>query len=81
MLVPQIKMLSILGMIGAIQDYGKQILFTNGRFDTTVPAYEMYKNAFVKGNYGYAAAQGVVLFVIILVITMLQQKFIKRADE
>lgn len=81
LLVPQIKMLSILGMIGAIQDYGKQIIFTNGRYGTMVPAFDMYQNAFTKGNYGYAAAQGVVLFVIILVITMLQQKFIKRADD
>ena len=81
LLVPQIKMLSILGMIGAIQDYGRQILFTNGRYGTTVPAYEMYKNAFVKGNYGYAAAQGVVLFAIILIITILQQRLIKRADD
>lgn len=80
LLIPQIKTLSILGMITGIQDYGKQIIFTQGRYGTTVPAFEMYKNAFMNGNYGYAAAQGVVLFVIILVITILQQRFIKNAD-
>jgi raffinose/stachyose/melibiose transport system permease protein len=79
--IPQIKMMSILGMIGAIQNYGDQIIFTQGRYNTMVPAYAMYKNAFVNGNYGYSTAQGVILFVIILIVTILQQKFIKRADD
>lgn len=81
LLIPQIKMLSVLGMIGAIQDYGAQIVFTQGRYGTMVPAYSMYKNAFVNGNFGYATAQGVALFIIILVVTILQQKYIKYADE
>ena len=80
LLVPQIKVLSILGMIAGIQDFGTQLVFTNGRYNTMVPAYFMYQSAFVNGNYGYATAQGVVLFVIILTITILQQKFIKRSD-
>ena len=80
LLVPQIKVLSILGMIAGIQDFGTQLVFTSGRYGTMVPAYYMYKTAFVNGNYGYATAQGVVLFAIILVITLLQQKFIKRTD-
>jgi len=80
LLVPQIKVLSILGMIAGIQDFGTQIVFTSGRYGTMVPAYYMYQSAFVNGNYGYATAQGVILFAIILTITILQQKFIKRAD-
>lgn len=80
LLVPQIKVLSILGMIAGIQDFGTQLVFTAGRYGTMVPAYYMYQSAFVNGNYGYATAQGVVLFAIILTITILQQKFIKRAD-
>ena len=80
LLLPQIKVLSILGMIAGIQDFGTQLVFTSGRYGTMVPAYYMYKTAFVNGNYGYATAQGVVLFAIILVITLLQQKFIKRTD-
>ena len=80
LLVPQIKVLSILGMIAGIQDFGTQIVFTSGRYGTMVPAYYMYQSAFVNGNYGYATAQGVILFAIILTITIMQQKFIKRAD-
>ena len=80
LLVPQIKVLSILGMISGIQDFGTQLVFTSGRYGTMVPAYYMYQSAFINGNYGYATAQGVVLFSIILIITLMQQKFIKRAD-
>lgn len=80
LLVPQIKVLSILGMIAGIQDFGTQIVFTQGRYGTMVPAYYMYQSAFVNGNYGYATAQGVILFAIILIITILQEKYIKRAD-
>lgn len=80
MIIPQYKILSILGLIAGIQAYGNQIMYTSGKYGTMVPAYYMYESAFVKGNYGYATAQGVVLFVIILVITMLQQKLIKTRD-
>lgn len=79
-LVPQIKILSILGMIAGIQAYGTQIIYTSGKYNTMVPAYYMYQTAFTNGNYGYATAQGVILFVIILIITILQKKFIKT-DE
>ena len=66
MIVPQYKILTVLGMIAGIQAYGTQIMYTSGKYGTMVPAYFMYESAFVKGNYGYATAQGVVLFVIIL---------------
>ena len=77
LIVPQIKILSVLGMIGGIQDYGTQIIYTSGKYHTMVPAYNMYETAFVKGNYGYATAQGVILFLIILLVTFLQNKYIK----
>lgn len=80
MIIPQYKILTVLGMIAGIQSYGTQIMYTNGNYGTMVPAYYMYKSAFVNGNYGYATAQGVVLFVIILVVTILQQKLINTND-
>lgn len=80
LLIPQMKVLSILGIIAELQNCNMQLIYTSGNYGTMVPAYYMYESAFVKGNYGYAAAQGVVLFIIILFITMLQQKFIKKAD-
>ena len=79
-LVPQIKILSILGMIAGIQAYGTQVIYTSGRYNTMVPAYYMYQSAFINGNYGYATAQGVVLFLIILTVTILQKKFIKTEE-
>lgn len=80
LLIPQIKVLSILGIISELQNCNMQLIYTSGNYGTMVPAYYMYETAFVKGNYGYASAQGVILFIIILVITILQQKYIKNAD-
>lgn len=81
LVVPQIKVLSILGMIGAIQGFGTQLIMTDGKYGTNVPAYYMYTSAFKNGNYGYASAQGVILFLIILVITILQQKYIQETTS
>lgn len=80
LLIPQIKVISIMGMIGGLQSYSMQLVYTNGAYNTMTPPYYMYKTAFMDGNYGYASAQGVVLFVIILIITILQQKFVNRVD-
>lgn len=80
LLIPQIKVLSMLGMILGIQAYDTQIIFTSGRYNTMVPAYYMYKTAFVSGNYGYATTQGVILFIIIMAMTVFQNKVIKDKD-
>lgn len=42
---------------------------------TNVLVYEVYTEAFVKFNFGYASAIAMVLFVIVLVITIIQFKW------
>ncbi|HEV7300063.1 MAG TPA: sugar ABC transporter permease [Tepidisphaeraceae bacterium] len=42
-----------------------------------VPGLYMYKSAFVEGRFGYACALGMVLFVLILAITIVYQKYVK----
>src|SRR5699024_3123935 len=42
---------------------------------TNVLVYEVYNEAFVKFNFGYASAIAMVLFVIVLVITIIQFKW------
>lgn len=42
---------------------------------TNVLVYEIYNEAFVKFNFGYASAIAMVLFVIVLVITVIQFKW------
>ena len=80
LIIPQMKILSILGMIAGIQAFQTQMIMTNGRYGTMVPGLLMYQTAFTKGNYGYASAMGVVLFIIILFMTFIQNRYVKNAD-
>ena len=45
---------------------------------TNLLVYGLYEEAFVNYQYGSATAQGVVLFLIIFVISMLQTKLTER---
>ncbi|NLG24179.1 MAG: ABC transporter permease subunit [Clostridiales bacterium] len=76
LLTPQIKMIVILTFISSIQDYGSVLLLTGGGpgYATYVPGYEMYLNATLLGQYGYACALGLVMFVMILAGTVLNLK-------
>jgi ABC-type sugar transport system permease subunit len=42
-----------------------------------VPGLYMYKSAFIDQRYGYACALGMVLFVVILLLTIVYQKYVK----
>ena len=66
---PQLKMLIITTFIGAVQDYGGVYLLTQGGPGTAtyVPGLELYYAATKFGQYGYACAMGLVMFVVILV--------------
>ncbi len=66
---PQLKMLIITTFIGAVQDYGGVYLLTQGGPGTTtyVPGLELYYAATKFGQYGYACAMGLVMFIVILI--------------
>lgn len=66
---PQLKMLIITTFIGAVQDYGGVYLLTAGGPGTAtyVPGLELYYAATKFGQYGYACAMGLVMFVVILI--------------
>lgn len=42
-----------------------------------VPGLYMFSAAFTEGRFGYACALGMVLFVIILLLTIVYQKYVK----
>ena len=70
---PQIKMLVITTFIGAVQDYGGVYLLTQGGpgYTTYVPGLELYYAATKFGQYGYACAMGLVMFIVILIGSLL----------
>ena len=78
---PQLKMLIITTFIGAVQDYGGVLLLTSGGpgYTTYVPGLELYFAATKFGQYGYACAMGLVMFVVILIGSLLNLR-IKTQD-
>lgn len=82
LIVPQAKLLIILGMIGGIQMYSQQLIMTQGGPDgaTMVPGLQMYNEAFVIGDLGYGSTMGVAMFIVILIITLINNKFIQGRE-
>ncbi len=83
LLAGQFKFLIILGLIGIIQDFNGILIVTGGGpMDSTyVPALQMYYAATKFNELGYASALGVSMFAIILIITVVNLKFIKTEDH
>ena len=48
---------------------------------TKVLSYLIFEEAFNSKRYGYASALSIILFVIIMIITFIQLKFLQEGDE
>jgi multiple sugar transport system permease protein len=74
MISPTILLVGILTTIGSLEVFAPiQLLTAGGPGDSTlVLPYFLYQTAFQQQQFGYASAIGVVLFLIILALTMLQ---------
>ncbi len=75
----QIKFFIVTGMIGGLQDFGRQLVLTDGGpgYSSMVPGYHMYKQAFTYNNFGYASAIGLMLFLFALLLTIVSMKYIQ----
>jgi ABC-type sugar transport system permease subunit len=82
LIVGQIKLLLILGVIGGIQAFGTQLMTTNGgpSYASMVPGLWMYHKAFRFGDFHYSSAIGMVIFLVILLLTYINMKYI-RSDN
>lgn len=93
MISGQVKYFLVMGFIGGLQNYSMQYAITNGgpgevigsmRSGTMVPGYYIYQlitGSSRQGAYGYACAMGIIMFVIILAITLVNNKLVKSSDE
>ncbi|MDQ8739276.1 sugar ABC transporter permease, partial [Paenibacillus sp. LHD-38] len=83
LLAGQFKFLLILALIGIIQDFNGILIVTGGGpMDSTyVPALQMYYAATKFNDLGYASALGVSMFLAVLVITIINMKFIKTSND
>ncbi len=81
LIMSQIRLNIILMIIGTFQAFGLQLILLGpsggpGNKGLTTGLY-MFYSAFIEQKYGYACAIGLVLFAIILLFTIVNQKFIK----
>lgn len=83
LLRPTILLAAILTMISAFQVFDIFQVMTRGGPDnqTRVLTFDIYDNAFRFQNMGWAAATSVVLFVIVLVISLLQNRLLRSEWE
>lgn len=74
----------IIAVIRGFQVFDYIFIMTGGQAgggpagSTSVLAFDIYRNAFINYRFGYAAAESVVLMLIIIAITLLQQYGQKR---
>lgn len=84
LILTQVRLTLILLVIGTLQGYGLQYLLLGesggpgGR--GMVPGLWMFNRAFIAGEFGYACAVGMILFVFILVLTWFNNKYV-RVDK
>lgn len=77
---PTTFFLVITSIIGSFQNYASVRALTNGGpgVSSRVISLNIYEEAFTYNRYSYAAAQAIILFVIILIVTIIQWKGQKK---
>ncbi len=83
LVLSQLKLIFVLTVIGGLQGFEGIFVLTQGGpgFRTMVPGLWMYYNAFAFQRMGYACAIGVLLFVVILGLTLLNLRYFRSAEE
>jgi raffinose/stachyose/melibiose transport system permease protein len=81
LIMTQVRLTLVLLIISTLQGFGLQLLLlgesggAGGR--GMVPGLWMFNRAFVAGEFGYACAIGMVLFVFILALTVINNKYVR----
>ncbi|MGQ9632530.1 MAG: carbohydrate ABC transporter permease [bacterium] len=83
LIMGQVKLILILTIIGVMQGYTLQLVLTKGGpgYATMVPGLHMYNSAFQYYKMGYGCAIGTFLFAVILILTVINRKYIQTSVE
>lgn len=83
LLIGQIRYFLIFGLIGGFQDYGTQVVLTQGGpgYATYVPGYYMWELVYTFDDIGKASAVGTLLFVAIMIFTVIANFTVKNKEE
>lgn len=78
----QLRLVVIMSFIHQYQSFENVLVLTNGGpgFSTLTPALYLYKKGFEYNELGYASAIGVVVFAILMLFTLVMNKFVKPSD-
>jgi len=82
MIMGQIKLVVILTAIFMTQRFDLFLVLTDGGpgYATMVPALHLYHSAFNFLEFGYASAIGVVLFIIMLTLTVINLRYVQTEE-
>jgi multiple sugar transport system permease protein len=82
MLKPIIFLVVVLGTIGTLQIFDQALIMTDGGplNQTTTINYLIYRAGFTEYNMAYASAMAFVLFVIILMLFLVQNRLLNRSN-
>ena len=81
LILTQVRLTLVLLIIGTLKGFGLELLLLGenggpgGR--GMVPGLWMFNRAFVAREFGYACALGIILFVFILVLTLINNKYVR----
>jgi multiple sugar transport system permease protein len=80
LLTPATFFIVIMSFIGAFQVFGEIYVMTNGGpgYSTHTLAYYLWANAFKFNKMGYAGAISMIMFLLILLVTLVQNRFFGR---
>lgn len=80
MLTPSLFFVVVISLINGFQVFDQVWVMTEGgpAGSSTVVVEQIVKNTFSYGRAGYASAQSVILFLIIMLVTLVQMRFQKR---
>jgi len=81
LIMTQVRLMLVLLIISTLQGYGLQFLLLGEEGGPggkgMVPGLWMFNRAFIAGEFGYACALGLFLFAFILVLTMINNKYVR----
>ncbi|CAM3941693.1 sugar ABC transporter permease [Cohnella lubricantis] len=80
LLSPTLFFLAIVSVISSFQSFGQINILTHGgpMNSTNVLVYSIYQEAFENFRFGTGSAQALVLFVIIVILTLVQFKWVEK---
>ena len=82
MIASQIKLMVTLAIINSLQIFDAVYILTKGGpgTSTMVPAVYMYEQGFSYRRMGYCSALGTILFLLIMLLTIFNNKFLKNTE-